>query len=506
MSNTTGTDSRRARRSRGPGGLVQGLRTSIPPVLLTLLLLVLAVPAALLVAPGFVGPGSPSPAPSPPAWQQLPATVSAPQVLAPLQQSAPVPVPSAVTAQVDPLLKTDDGGTFTGMVQDASTGQVLFDRGASEGRVPASNLKLLTSVAALRTLGPDHRFATKVLRGPAPGQVVLVGGGDVLLGAGESQPEQTLGHAGLATLAARAVDALRAAGTTGEIKVLLDDSLFTGPALNPAWLAGDIEAGEIAPLYPLALNSARFDPAVTIGPRPQDAAMAAAEEFAARLRAAGAGTGLTVAAGVERSPGAATAAGAAREAAQPAVLAQVESATVAEQVDLMLQVSDNYLAETMGRMTAVATGRPGSNDGATAAVTAEAGAAGVASDTIKLADVCGLAMGNQVSARQFTDVVRAITTGADSRLRAALDGFPVGGLSGTLDTRYGDAATAGGAGLVRAKTGTLNTVLALSGYVVDADGRLLVFSFIGNGLTPGAAGNKPALDRAATVLAGCGCR
>jgi D-alanyl-D-alanine carboxypeptidase/D-alanyl-D-alanine-endopeptidase (penicillin-binding protein 4) len=115
-------------------------------------------------------------------------------------------------------------------------------------------------------------------------------------------------------------------------------------------------------------------------------------------------------------------------------------------------------------------------------------------------------MGNQVTARQFTDVVRAITTGTDTRLRAVLAGFPVGGLSGTLDTRYGDATTAGGAGLVRAKTGTLNTVLALSGYVVDADGRLLVFSFIGNGLAPGAAGNKVALDRAATALAGCGCR
>jgi len=41
---------------------------------------------------------------------------------------------------------------------------------------------------------------------------------------------------------------------------------------------------------------------------------------------------------------------------------------------------------------------------------------------------------------------------------------------------------------------------------VDADGRLLVFSFIGNGLTPGAAGNKVALDRAASALASCGCR
>ena len=91
-------------------------------------------------------------------------------------------------------------------------------------------------------------------------------------------------------------------------------------------------------------------------------------------------------------------------------------------------------------------------------------------------------------------MVRAITSGADTRLRAGLAGFPVAGLTGTLGDRYMDAATARGAGLVRAKTGTLNTVIALSGYVVDADGRLLVFSFIGNGLTPGAA-NKTALDR-----------
>ena len=498
MTKTTGGEPLRARRSSRRESPGQSPGKPWPLALAALILIVLAIPGVLLVAPGFRGPEAPAPVPAPPAWQQPPATLSAAQVLAPLQPSAPVPAQPAVTAQVDPVLKGDGGGTFTGMVQDALTGQVLFDRGGADGRVPASNLKLLTALAALRTLGPDHRFTTKVIQGPAPGQVVLVGGGDVLLGAGESQPEQVMGHAGLATLAAATVQALQAAGTTGEITVLVDDSLFTGPALNPNWQSGDVEAGEIAPLYPLALNSARFDPAVTTGPRPQDSAMAAAQEFAARLRAAGAGAGLTVAAGVERSPGASQ--------ANAAVLAAADSATVAEQVNLMLQVSDNYLAETMGRMAAVATGRRGSNDGATAAVAAEAGAAGLSSDTMKLVDVCGLAMGNQVSARQFTDVVRAITTGADTRLRAVLGGFPVGGLSGTLDMRYGDATTSGGAGLVRAKTGTLNTVLALSGYVVDADGRLLVFSFLGNGLTPGAAGNKEALDRAATALAGCGCR
>jgi D-alanyl-D-alanine carboxypeptidase/D-alanyl-D-alanine-endopeptidase (penicillin-binding protein 4) len=509
MTKTSGTNQRPGRARQAARSGASGVRRSWPLVLLSMLLVALAVPAALLVAPGFLGPEPPAPAPPAPPWQQVPATLSAVQGLAPPDGSAPVPLPSSVSAQVEPLLKTDGGGTFTGLVQDALTGQVLFDRNGSENRVPASNMKLLVALAALRSMGPEHRFTTRAVAGPAAGQVVLAGGGDVLIGPGESAPEQVMGHAGLATLAARTVEALQEGGAAGEIKVLVDDSLFTGPALNPAWQSGDVAAGEVAPVYPLALNSARYDPAVTTGPRPQDAAMAAGEEFAARLRTAGAAAGLTVAAAVERLP---------REApgtpalpspegpSQPAVLGEVQSATVAEQVNLMLQDSDNYLAEALGRLTALAGGLPGSNDGATAAVGAQLAAAGLASEGMKLVDVCGLAMGNQVPARQFAEVVRAIASGTDTRLRAALDGFPVAGLSGTLDTRYGDAATTRGAGLVRAKTGTLNTVLALSGYVVDADGRLLVFSFIGNGLAPGAAGNKEALDRAATALAGCGCR
>lgn len=516
MTKTIGTDRQYGRVRQAALRGITGLRRSWLLVLLAALLVALSVPAALLVAPGFLGPEAPAPAPPAPAWQQAPATLSARPGLATLDPSADVPARAAVTAQLDPLLKADGGGTFTALVQDALTGEVLFDRGGSEGRVPASNMKLLTAVAALRSLGPGHRFSTTVVAGPAPGQVVLVGGGDVLLGPGESNPERAMGRAGLASLAAGTVEALKADGAAGELKVLVDDSLFTGPALNPAWDSGDVAAGEVAPLSPLALNSARYDPAVTTGARPQDSAMAAAEEFAARLRTAGAAAGLTVAAAVERSPQPAGAGAAAARAAataapgedssEPRLLAEVQSATVAEQVDVMLQDSDNYLAEALGRLTALADGLPGSNDGATAAVRAQLSAAGLATDALKLVDVCGLAMGNQVSARQFTEAVRAITSGTDPRLRAALDGFPVAGLTGTLDTRYGGDATAGGAGLVRAKTGTLNTVLALSGYVVDADGRLLVFSFIGNGLTPGAAGNKEALDRAATALAGCGCR
>ncbi|WP_373460526.1 D-alanyl-D-alanine carboxypeptidase/D-alanyl-D-alanine endopeptidase [Arthrobacter oryzae] len=526
------------------------IRRHLPLALLTILVVALAVPAAMLVAPAFTGQGTEQKTPESavPAWQQVPRDLSLPQGIAPLKDSAPVPWPDTLAAQLNATLKTDGGGTFTGVVQDAATGQVLFDRGGAESRVPASNMKLLTAAAAVRSLGPDHRFSTRVIAGNDTGSVVLTGGGDVLLGAGESSRDDVMGHAGLATLARLTVKSLQDKGIKGPVQVRLDDSLFTGPALNPTWSPEDVAAGETAPLFPLALNSARYDPAVTTGPRPQDAAMSAAEAFSAQLTAAGAAAGLTVTPGVVRgeapeavdtdaadAPGA-DAPGAEPEATKPAdggaargdaadggaaidtadggtaatspgkVLAEVQSATVRQQVDLMLQTSDNYLAEVLGRMAAVAAGQPGSNDGATATVYKQVQDLGISTDGLRVADVSGLSLGNQVSAGQLSDVVRAITSGTEPSLRAAIGGFPVAGLTGTLGSRYTDASTERGAGLVRAKTGTLNSVIALSGYVVDADGRLLVFSFIGNGLAPGAAGNKTALDRTATVLASCGCR
>jgi D-alanyl-D-alanine carboxypeptidase/D-alanyl-D-alanine-endopeptidase (penicillin-binding protein 4) len=515
--------------AKGPArAAFTGVVRSLPMVLLTLLILALAVPAAMVMAPAFTGrgPATATPDSSVPPWQQVPRELSLPGGIAPLSNSAPVPFPDNLAAQVEATLKTDGGGTFTGVVQDAATGQVLFDRGGADGRIPASNLKLFTAAAALRAIGPERRFNTRVVAGAAPGTVVLVGGGDVLLGTGESSNDAVLGHAGLATLAQRTVRALQDAGIKGPLTVQLDDSLFTGPSLSPAWNPEDVAAGETAPLFPLALNSARFDPAVTSGPRPQDAAMSAAEAFSAQLTAAGAAAGLSVAPGVVRvkpgtSDGTVTTPNADDGGARPsasstatspaamvrgAMLAEVQSATVRQQVDLLLQTSDNYLAEVMGRMAAITAGRPGSNDGATATVLQQVTELGIPTDGLHLADVSGLSLADQASAKQLAAMVRAITSGNEPKLRAAIGGFPIAGLTGTLGDRYTDASTSRGAGLVRAKTGTLNSALALSGYVVDAEGRLLVFSFVGNGLTPGAAGNKAALDRSASILASCGCR
>ena len=58
--------------------------------------------------------------------------------------------------------------------------------------------------------------------------------------------------------------------------------------------------------------------------------------------------------------------------------------------------------------------------------------------------------------------------------------------------------------MVRAKTGTLTGVSSLAGIVTDADGRLLVFALMSNGVNPGQV--RPRLDAIAAQLGRCGCR
>ena len=95
------------------------------------------------------------------------------------------------------------------------------------------------------------------------------------------------------------------------------------------------------------------------------------------------------------------------------------------------------------------------------------------------------------------------TTAQHAVLRRALDGLPIGGLTGTLADRF-TGAEHDAAGRARAKTGTLTGANALAGSVVDDDGRLLVFV----GMVAGVGTNdaRAALDRFVAAIASCGCR
>ncbi|MCI0688729.1 MAG: D-alanyl-D-alanine carboxypeptidase, partial [Sporichthyaceae bacterium] len=156
----------------------------------------------------------------------------------------------------------------------------------------------------------------------------------------------------------------------------------------------------------------------------------------------------------------------------------------------------------MARQAALAKGQPASFAGGAAATKAALADLGVASpESLGLVDGSGFSYDSRVTANQLTGILFRASSPRYPQLRAIISGLPVAGYSGTLFNRDQGA----GMGSVRAKTGTLNGVNALAGYVVDADGRLLAFAVVGNG-TANRIQAERALDRLAAGIASCGCR
>lgn len=173
-------------------------RTSktVTAVLLAAALAALAVPVGLNLAPGFLADIRGGAATtSVPAAQQEPTALATLGGISALSQDAPLPSNAALATALDAALATDKGD-FTAVVQDAATGQELYSRNGTAARIPASNLKLLTSLAALKMLGAGTTLPTTVLAGPTPSSLVLRGAGDSLLTAGPSDPAAVVGRAG----------------------------------------------------------------------------------------------------------------------------------------------------------------------------------------------------------------------------------------------------------------------------------------------------------------------
>ncbi|MFQ4147984.1 D-alanyl-D-alanine carboxypeptidase [Arthrobacter sp. LAPM80] len=464
--------------------------------LLICALAAVSVPAGIQLLPAFL-PQDPAAVAVLPPPQEAPTSIGGVAGVEPLSDSAPLPDTAKLSTNLKKALEFDGAGTFSMYVADAVTGKELFSQSGTSAATPASNLKLLTAAAALKTLGPDTRFSTRAVAGSKPHEIVLLAGGDSMLAAGPGSHDSVMGHAGMATLAEQTAKALTAAGVKGPVTITIDDTLFTGSPLNPKWNDGDVDAGEIAPIYPMALNAARLAPEVPEGPRPQDSAVAVAEAFLNALEAAGVATTGTIARG--KAPAAADATSG--TPAQPGtVLGSLDSATVAQQAQYMLEESDNYVAEVLARMTAAKLGMEASNTGAVAAIRQVVGQLGLPMADITTTDNCGLAVGNLISPQRLVQLLSLMLTEPAADIAQVLPGLPIAGLTGSLQHRFLAAPELAGAGLVRAKTGSLNNVTSMSGYVINDKGRLLVFSIIGNGLTDGAAA-RPVVDTAASVLA-----
>ncbi|KQX66262.1 D-alanyl-D-alanine carboxypeptidase/D-alanyl-D-alanine-endopeptidase [Angustibacter sp. Root456] len=441
------------------------------------------VPGVLTTAPP-AAPATARPTPSDPAPQ------TAQPVLPALSDQAPAPSSAGLGRVLGPLLDNPAlGPNVSAAVVDARSGELLLGRDVDRGHVPASTTKLLTAAAALTTVGGDTTLATRVVQGVTPDEVVLVGGGDVLLGRGESQPEQTVGHAGLATLAAQVASALSGEGRH-EVAVRYDDSLFEGRAVSPTWDPSDLTHGYVG--HVTALGLARDRPH-TGHPGAGDPSKATAAAFVQALRR----QGVTVTGTLARS----------RATVDARVLGEVRSAPVASITELALTDSDNLLAEVLARLTARAMQRPATFEDSALAVLDAVRGLGIDVGTARIVDGSGLGHGSLVPARVIADLLVLAAGDKDPRLRPILVGLPVSGFSGTLAHRFTGVSTHRAAGLVRAKTGTLTGVSALAGLTVDADGRALVLVFMADDVPPtGTLAARDAFDKAAVALTACGCR
>jgi D-alanyl-D-alanine carboxypeptidase/D-alanyl-D-alanine-endopeptidase (penicillin-binding protein 4) len=446
--------------------------------------LVLALVAGgIALTNALTGSSAKSPAVAAAATASLPSLGPAKPVLAALSASAPTPDPTALSAALSPLLHAPAlGDGVTASVLDVQTGTVLLDQNAAAPAAPASTAKLLTSAAVLTTLGPSATIATKVVAGANPGEVVLVGGGDPTL----SRTAPSKSYPGAATMADLATQ-VRAAmpAATPISRVVVDNSLFTGPLTAAGWAPSDAPSSYAAPVTATSVDGARTSPGSLgrSGAPGTDAGAALADA----LGVPGAGVSLGTA-----PPGAKT-------------LGTVHSAPIERIVEQALSMSDNMLAEALARQVAIARHLPASFEGSAKAVTAALTQAGVDVTGVTLVDGSGLSRQDRIPAAVLARVVRASADGNLGNAADLLSGLPVAGYDGTLADR-GDSDPKTIPGTVRAKTGTLLRVHALAGTVVDADGRLLAFALLGNDVPGSESAAEGALDVVATALARCGCR
>ncbi|MFE9424430.1 D-alanyl-D-alanine carboxypeptidase/D-alanyl-D-alanine-endopeptidase [Kitasatospora sp. NPDC006697] len=407
-----------------------------------------------------------------------------------------VPSTAGVQAALGALTGDKALGTLTFAIADGTTGKLLLGSGESSPATPASTTKLATSVAALSLLPPQTRLATKVVKGAGPDEIVLVGGGDPTLSGlnpdqiriGLAPVDGDSAPASLPDLARQTAAALKAANLT-TVHLDYDTSLYTGPAFHPF-----NDGTDIGPMSALMIDEGRVTATddVEAPVRVPDPAGQAAAKFGDLLAA----QGVKVA---DKPKEAAAPAGAAR-------LGEVESPIIGRLVERALTNSDNTLAEAIGRQVAVAGKQPVSYEGAAAAVTAELARLGLPMQGVQLNDSSGLNTHNTIPPVLLTDLLAMAAAPDHPQLRPVLTGLPIGGFTGTLRLRYQAAqGSADGAGIVRAKTGSLTGVNTLAGSVVDADGRVLVFALMTKGaVDPNAA--RYAMDRIVTRLASCGCR
>ncbi|MCC7534878.1 MAG: D-alanyl-D-alanine carboxypeptidase/D-alanyl-D-alanine-endopeptidase [Deltaproteobacteria bacterium] len=428
---------------------------------------------------------------------------------------------AALAAELETLVRGAglQGARVGVSVIDVASGAVVFEHQPDELHNPASNMKVVTAAAALALLGPEHRITTALAGrldlGQLAGPIVLRGRGD-----------PTLRYADLLELA----NDLSGLGVRRVDGIVVDDRFFEPAALAPAF---EQQPGEMAP-FRAAIGAASVDanayritavPTTEGAPARIDLLARGYFEVSGQVLTAAAGTppdvrvqqtvegdrlrlrvSGTVPAGVRqvgyarrvehpwayaghaladalRSVGIRVSGGVSRGAAPPgaAVLVSHQSPPLSQMIHAMGKASDNFTAEMVLRLVAAERARvPGTSADGARLVGDYLVRTGARAGAFTLRNGSGLFDANRLTARQLAGllayVARDPTIAPEYFAHLATMG-----VDGTLSNRLRDAAVARH---VRAKSGTLNDAISLSGYVLGPGPapRVLAFSALTSGV------------------------
>lgn len=413
-------------------------------------------------------------------------------------------------------------------VVEAETGRVLYSYHADEALIPASNAKIITTAAALDALGSDFELSTslaakgRISNGVLEGDLVLIGRGD------PSISEHFQGDDVMGPLKRFAGEAY-ASGirkVTGDI--VADDSYFDREFWCPSWKDNQWILWYQAPVAALAFNDNCVD--VTVSPGESPGAPAVVTYFPAvgyvrltnsvkttslkskhgfgfnrrktdnNVTAKGfsyvkggpfdthftvydpslyLATGLKKAladAGVEVS-------GTVRllrrdEATEvdSAHIIAINRVTLGDAVRKCNVNSQNLYAEMLFKTIGREVAGEGSFAGGAKAAGRYLEKLGILPGTYILADGSGLSRETRLSAMTLTEVLRNMY--ASRELEAFRDSLPLAGHNGTMENRLTEPEYIG---RVRAKTGYIMGVSALSGYARASNDKVVAFSIILNG-------------------------
>ncbi|MDI1289385.1 MAG: D-alanyl-D-alanine carboxypeptidase/D-alanyl-D-alanine-endopeptidase, partial [bacterium] len=334
----------------------------------------------------------------------------------------------------------------------------------------ASNMKIVTAVTSLATMGPNKRFVTRVRSAANGTDLILEGGGDPLLYRSQ-----------VAALADRTAKTMKRGS---RVIVHVDGDLFAPHRRGPGWTPG-YSNYLIADVQALAM----------FGDHSHQPALNAAQVFTSRLRDNG--INARIGRNEDAAPGART-------------IARTAGHTVSQAVGVMLSQSESNVAEVLFRQVAVASGLPATWVGGISATKRALESIGVDSSDVRIYDGSGLSRRDRLTPRFLVDLLRTARELQGPRFAAMFkpSAMPIAGRTGTLNTPYGRYDTRPSrcaAGRVQAKTGTLYDVIALSGVATTVGGRRLLFSMIVNSRPTGYSKltTRRALDGLAATITGC---